>query len=104
MGTSLTLDFGTSGIKEGAVKAGKIIGWHIATDAIIIITAEVAHILGKAQITHPEYSIYFMGVLAASNAVLGFLGRWLSDHAIAGDTLNPQPLPPGITDTGAQLA
>jgi len=68
------MDFSKYGIKEGAIKAVKIIGYVAASGAIVAI----AQTFSGGQIDLKKFLI--VAAVGAVNALLGFLQTWLSAH------------------------
>lgn len=73
-----TLDFSSAGIKDGFVKFWKVIGWHLTSDVLVVVTGAVANY--HPTVHQSEYAGIVAAAIALANAVIAGIGKWLSVH------------------------
>jgi hypothetical protein len=77
----MVLSTSKNGLVAGLKKALKVILWHIASNALVVVGAYLASI--RPDTSDIEKYALIVSMLAVSNAVLAFAGKWLKTVAPA---------------------
>lgn len=81
------------GIPEGFSRAGEVILFHIASNALVIIGAAIAN-YHPSHINDVRY-VYVASAIAAANMLIAGVAKWLTVHGpadAATPTTSAQPL------------
>lgn len=70
----MILDTSVHGVVDGLKRAAKVVGWHVAANAVVLVGALIANVhVG----TNDEKYLYVTSAVALANALLAGIGKWL---------------------------
>jgi hypothetical protein len=74
------LNFSPYGIKEGIIKAVKVLGYHVVANAVVIGSALTLEFFKNVQVQYPNYALYATAGVALVNAAIVAIQKWLTTH------------------------
>lgn len=95
----ITIDFSTAGIADSVKSAGKVIGYHIVTDAVLFVGAYLDNV---SVTSHNSQQVAIAaGAIALLNAGIKFLKDWLGTEKAV---VTPIALPEAPVDDQSAFA
>jgi apolipoprotein N-acyltransferase len=71
----MVLSTSLNGFTAGLIRAAKVIGWHVATNLVVAVTAYLANV--HVSVDQGEKYLFLSAALMGVNALLAFIAKWL---------------------------